>query len=505
MVVAALVSDRGQTGAPPVPTAPPVDPTPAIGGVTIAVIADVQLPPSRTRSSCGRRSCVDFTGRRRHWLRYRAEVLVEGLAADRDGGVATDVVARVARRLDRGRRRARRSARRIRPARVGPSRRDPAVRRHQSARHGAVSARRSQRGAAAGDVHSRTGHAVGATRSSRACSCRSSAAGRSTRSTSRRRRSTSCATSSCRRPCPSRRRTSSDRRRRSTWSNRLRRRPRVGDGRPRRRRRRGVSRLRRLRRSSASSRCSRRRCSRPTGRRFADGGRPAGRALSALHDDLRRLRDGRRRVGDSRRAGGVRREAVRAASRGPVRSTAARSMAASASIAGPAIIALFGSVLVHREWSADDPRVARTDVSLVGSIDRTFARDRYLARAFAVVNPGDGSGFVRGLLVWSGARQSRRGSVGRRVSRHRRRHDQPLQRPRFSVRAAAIQFLGDGPVFHSFGRFGDRPRRVARPVPETPETVENRPVPMLIRGEQSEPADGPGQQHLAARRRRARR
>jgi len=62
---------------------------------------------------------------------------------------------------------------------------------------------------------------------------------------------------------------------------------------------------------------------------------------------------------------------------------------------------VFGSVLVRREWSAEDPGVARTDVSLVGSIDRTFARDRYLARAFAVVNPGDGSGFVRGLLIWT--------------------------------------------------------------------------------------------------------
>ena len=62
---------------------------------------------------------------------------------------------------------------------------------------------------------------------------------------------------------------------------------------------------------------------------------------------------------------------------------------------------VFGSLLVRREWSAEDSGVARTDVSLVGSIDRTFARDRYLARAFAVVNPGDGSGFVRGLLVWT--------------------------------------------------------------------------------------------------------
>ena len=62
---------------------------------------------------------------------------------------------------------------------------------------------------------------------------------------------------------------------------------------------------------------------------------------------------------------------------------------------------LFGSVLVRREWSDADPAIARTNVSVVGSVDRTFDRDRYLARVFAVVNPGDGSGFVRGLVVWT--------------------------------------------------------------------------------------------------------
>ena len=62
---------------------------------------------------------------------------------------------------------------------------------------------------------------------------------------------------------------------------------------------------------------------------------------------------------------------------------------------------VFGSVLVRREWSADEPALGGTNVSLVGSVDRTFDRDRYLARAFAVVNPGDGSGFLRGLLVWT--------------------------------------------------------------------------------------------------------
>ena len=40
-------------------------------------------------------------------------------------------------------------------------------------------------------------------------------------------------------------------------------------------------------------------------------------------------------------------------------------------------------------------------MNLVGSIERSFGRERYLARAFAVVNPADRSGFVRGLVVWS--------------------------------------------------------------------------------------------------------
>lgn len=60
---------------------------------------------------------------------------------------------------------------------------------------------------------------------------------------------------------------------------------------------------------------------------------------------------------------------------------------------------IFASAILHRQWSSEDPFIARTDVSLVGSIERQFGRDRYLARGFAVVNPGDGSGFVRGLLV----------------------------------------------------------------------------------------------------------
>jgi hypothetical protein len=61
---------------------------------------------------------------------------------------------------------------------------------------------------------------------------------------------------------------------------------------------------------------------------------------------------------------------------------------------------VFASAILHRQWSSEDPSASRTDVSLVGSIERQFGRDRYLARAFAVINPGDASGFVRGLMVW---------------------------------------------------------------------------------------------------------
>lgn len=60
---------------------------------------------------------------------------------------------------------------------------------------------------------------------------------------------------------------------------------------------------------------------------------------------------------------------------------------------------VFGSVLIRREWSHAAPSPSRTDVSLVGSIEREFARERYLARVFAVVNPGDASAFVRALVV----------------------------------------------------------------------------------------------------------
>jgi len=90
---------------------------------------------------------------------------------------------------------------------------------------------------------------------------------------------------------------------------------------------------------------------------------------------------------------------------------------------------IFGSVLWQRQWSDDDSSVQRENVSFVGSIERPFARDRYRARAFAVVNPGDRSGFVRGLFVWN-------------------------TRDNVSVEASAGAFLGTGD--DTLGRFRER-------------------------------------------------
>ncbi len=61
---------------------------------------------------------------------------------------------------------------------------------------------------------------------------------------------------------------------------------------------------------------------------------------------------------------------------------------------------LFASLLIHREWSPEDPAIDRANMSLLGSIERPFRRERWLARAFAIVNPADRSGFVRGLVTW---------------------------------------------------------------------------------------------------------
>jgi hypothetical protein len=62
---------------------------------------------------------------------------------------------------------------------------------------------------------------------------------------------------------------------------------------------------------------------------------------------------------------------------------------------------VYASAIVRREWSGEDPSVNRTHLNLVGSIERSFDRDRYRARAFAVINPGDAAAFVRGVFSWS--------------------------------------------------------------------------------------------------------
>jgi hypothetical protein len=64
-----------------------------------------------------------------------------------------------------------------------------------------------------------------------------------------------------------------------------------------------------------------------------------------------------------------------------------------------------GTVLLHREAqdrvSAIAPPVARTDLSLIASADRTFARDRYNVRTFAVVTPSEASAFLRTIATAS--------------------------------------------------------------------------------------------------------
>jgi len=62
---------------------------------------------------------------------------------------------------------------------------------------------------------------------------------------------------------------------------------------------------------------------------------------------------------------------------------------------------LFTSLVWHRDWTTEGPALVNHDLSLIGSIERRFARDRYLVRLFGVANPVDESGFVRGVVAWS--------------------------------------------------------------------------------------------------------
>ena len=82
-------------------------------------------------------------------------------------------------------------------------------------------------------------------------------------------------------------------------------------------------------------------------------------------------------------------------------------------------VRLFGSVLLHRQWSDADATIDRTDVTAIGSVERDFGRERYLARVFGAWTPTDQSGFLRGVFAWSA-------------------------RDNVTVEASAAVFVGDG-------------------------------------------------------------
>lgn len=62
---------------------------------------------------------------------------------------------------------------------------------------------------------------------------------------------------------------------------------------------------------------------------------------------------------------------------------------------------LFTSVVWHRDWTDVPADGTNDDLSLITSVERRLARERYLIRVFGVVNPIDRSGFARLLLSWA--------------------------------------------------------------------------------------------------------
>ena len=65
-----------------------------------------------------------------------------------------------------------------------------------------------------------------------------------------------------------------------------------------------------------------------------------------------------------------------------------------------------GTILLHSEsydapLSVSSPEDGRTDLSFVASADRTFAREKYRLRTFAVYNPVERSAFVRAIGIAS--------------------------------------------------------------------------------------------------------
>jgi hypothetical protein len=76
---------------------------------------------------------------------------------------------------------------------------------------------------------------------------------------------------------------------------------------------------------------------------------------------------------------------------------------------------LSAGALVHRETprGPSAPAVSRTDVSVLGSAERSFRRERYTVRSFGAVNVSEGSAFVRGIAaVRPRDRVAIEGSVG---------------------------------------------------------------------------------------------
>jgi hypothetical protein len=63
-----------------------------------------------------------------------------------------------------------------------------------------------------------------------------------------------------------------------------------------------------------------------------------------------------------------------------------------------------GNIVVARRWLSDrggtdaaDRVIDRTDVNLVGAVDRSFARETRRIRVFGVYNPEEASAFVRAI------------------------------------------------------------------------------------------------------------
>jgi len=98
---------------------------------------------------------------------------------------------------------------------------------------------------------------------------------------------------------------------------------------------------------------------------------------------------------------------------------------------------VFASLVWHRDWTIEGPTRVNRDVSLIGSIERRFARDRYLVRLFGVANPVDDSGFVRGVVAWS-------------------------VRDNVALEGSAGLFLGSGTASDTLSRFRDRDFAFAR-------------------------------------------